>query len=89
MKLIEWLYSSYPNQEPGAGPWGILHIVVLVLCASFIIGSTLFLKSKNEKQKRVLLWVLSGIIIVFEIARRVIDIKAEVEKIREQVQNIE
>jgi hypothetical protein len=74
MKLMEWLYSNYPNQQPGGGAWGTLHICTLVLCVTFIILTTVLLKSKSEKQKRIILWVLSGIIIVLGVARRIINL---------------
>ena len=73
MKFIEWLYSSYPNPHID-GQWGLLHILTLALCVALIVSGALFLKNKDEKTKRIFLWVLAGIIIFFEVARRVINL---------------
>lgn len=73
MKFIEWLYSSYPNPNID-GEWGILHIITLVSIVAIIVTSTLLLKNKSDKTKRIVLWVMCAIIIFFEITRRVINL---------------
>ena len=72
MSFLEWLYSSYPNPHI-EGQWGWLHITVLVLCALFIILTSILLKNKNEKTKRIILIVLASIILFFGITRRVVN----------------
>lgn len=72
MSFLDWLYSSYPNPHID-GAWGFLHIIVLVLCIIFIICSSIFLRKRSEKTKKTVLWILASIIILFELARRVIN----------------
>jgi len=72
MDFLDWLYSSYPNPHI-EGAWGWLHITVLLLCATFIVCSYFLLKNKSEKTKRIVLAVLAGIILFFEISRRIIN----------------
>ena len=73
MTFKEWIFSSYPN--PGVhGQWGIVHIITLILCAALVVFLTLTLKNKSSKQKRIAMGVIAGIILLFEIARRVINL---------------
>ena len=73
MKFIDWLYSTYPNPKI-EGEWGTLHIITLVAIIAMIVASSLLLKNKSDKTKRIVLWVMCGIIIFFEVARRVINL---------------
>ena len=73
MKFIDWLYSSYPNPHID-GQWGLLHIITLLLCIGIIVSATIFLKNKSEKAKRTFIWILTGLIILFEVARRIINL---------------
>ena len=52
MSFLDWLYSTYPNPKVD-GAWGTLHIIVLLLCISFIVASSILLKGKGEKNKRI------------------------------------
>jgi len=73
MRFIEWLYSSYPNPHVD-GQWGALHIITLILCLAIVVTSTLLLRNKSSKARRIFLWVLAAVIIIFEVARRVINL---------------
>ena len=71
MKFIDWLFSSYPNPHVD-GQWGLLHIITLVLCVALVVVGSILLKNKSQKTKRIFLGVLVGILLFFEITRRVI-----------------
>ena len=71
MSFLDWLYSSYPNPHVD-GEWGPLHISVLVLAIAFIVCSSILLKNKSEKTKRIVLFVMAAIILLFGIIRRVV-----------------
>ena len=73
MTFKEWLHSSYPNPAKH-GEWGLGHIISLVIIAAFIIVSTLLLKKRSEKDKRLVLFILAGTILFFELARRIINL---------------
>ena len=69
MTFIEWLYSSYPNPHVN-GQFGLAHILTMVCIAIFVVLSTIFLKKKSQKSKRIVLFVIAMIILIFELARR-------------------
>lgn len=73
MSFLDWLYSSYPNPHID-GEWGLLHIMVLLLSIAFIVCSSILLKNKSEKTKRIVMGVLAGIILLFEVTRRVVNL---------------
>ena len=73
MSFLEWLYSSYPNPHIN-GEWGLLHIMVLVLSIAFIICSSILLKNKSAKTKRIVIGIMAAIILLFEITRRVVNL---------------
>ena len=73
MTFKEWLCSSYPNPSKH-GEWGLGHIISLIIIAAFIVVSTLLLKKRSEKDKRLVLLILAGTIMFFELARRVINL---------------
>lgn len=73
MSFLDWLYSSYPNPHID-GEWGLLHIIVLALSIAFIVCSSILLKNKSDKTKRIVLGVLAGIILLFEVTRRVVNL---------------
>ena len=52
MKFIDWLYSTYPNPKI-EGEWGTLHIITLVAIIAIIVASSLLLKNKSDKTKRI------------------------------------
>ena len=72
MTFYDWITSSYDNPSI-KGQWGLLHIITLVLVIGIIVTSTLLLRNKSTKAKKTLLWVLVGILIIFELTRRVVN----------------
>ena len=73
MTFNEWIFSSYDNPTI-KGQWGLLHILVLILCIAIIVAISLIFRNKSEKTKRIVLFILVGLIFVFEITRRVVNI---------------
>ncbi len=71
MKLKDWIYSQYPNPSE-QNQWGAMHITVLILCAVLIVVLALTLR-KNEKGSKITIYVLTGSILLFELARRIIN----------------
>lgn len=72
MTFKEWLFSSYPNPSTN-GQWGLLHIITLLLCIAIIVTVTLLCRNRSEKTRRAVLWVLAGLILFFELSRRIIN----------------
>ena len=73
MSFKEWIFSSYPNPSIN-GQWGLLHILVLVFCIVSIIALSLIFRRKSERAKRIVIFVLVGLILLFEITRRVVNL---------------
>lgn len=73
MSFKEWITSSYPN--PGIdGRWGWLHITVLILCVAIIVALALIFRNKSEKTRRIVILVLAGLILLFELTRRIVNL---------------
>ena len=73
MSFSEWILSSYPNPSKN-GQWGLLHILVLLLCVATILTATFLLRKKSTKAKRIYFIILASLILVFEITRRIINL---------------
>lgn len=73
MTFLEWLTSSYPNPDIN-GQWGIWHILVLVLSIATIVTLALIFRKRSDKTRNIVMWVLVGLILFFEIARRIINL---------------
>ena len=72
MTFLEWITSSYPNPSI-SGQWGWLHITTLLICAGVIVALALLLRKKSDKARKIALWVLVGLILLFELSRRIIN----------------
>ena len=73
MSFKDWLFSSYPN--PGVnGQWGLLHILTLVACIGLIVVISLIFRKKSDRSKKIILLTLVGLILIFELARRSINL---------------
>ena len=72
MTFKQWLFSSYPNTSH-AGQWGPVHITVLLACIATIVAVALIFRKRSDKTRKIVLWVMVGVILTFEIARRVIN----------------
>ena len=74
MSFEQWIFGKDFNNPKINGEWGLLHILTLVFCILLIVGITLLFRKKDEKFKRNILFIISGILLFFEIARRIINI---------------
>ena len=72
MSFKDWIFSSYPNPSIN-GRWGLLHILVLLLCIGIVVALSLTMKKKNSKAKKMALWVFAALILLFEITRRIVN----------------
>lgn len=73
MSFKDWLFTNYPASS-SVKPWGVGHILTLIGCIGIIIALALCLKKKDEKTRRIVLWVLTGLIIFFEVVRRIVNL---------------
>lgn len=73
MSFIDWLFSSFPNPHID-GQYGFLHIATLIFIVAFVVVSSILLRKANTKTKRIILFVLAGIILFFEVSRRVVNL---------------
>lgn len=73
MSFSDWINSSYPNPSID-GQWGLLHILVLILCIALIVTFALVFRKRSLKARRIIIWILVGFILLFEIARRIINL---------------
>ena len=74
MTFKQWIFSSYSPNPHIDGQYGLLHILTLVFIALFITVSTLLLRNKSEKAKRIVLIIIASIILFFEVLRRIINL---------------
>lgn len=74
MTFEQWLYGTGFDNPKVNGQWGLLHIITLVICIALIVGLTLLFKNKDEKSKRIVLLVVAGILMFFEVTRRIVNI---------------
>ena len=73
MTFKEWLLSSYPNPHIDS-QWGILHIAVLIMSICAIISIALLFRSKSEKVRKIVIYVLTCTVLFFEMTRRILNI---------------
>lgn len=73
MTLHDWIFSVYPEGSGIDGAWSPLHIITLVLVIGIIVGIS-FLRDKSEKVRRSVIIVLAILILIFELARRIINL---------------
>ena len=74
MSFIDWLFSNRPEGlELKNEPWGLLHIIVLLLVIGLTIFISIYFKDKEEKKKRLVLFIIAMIVLFFEISRRIIN----------------
>ena len=79
MTFKEWFFGSDGNGKinPGfsnpsvSGQWGFWHIFTLVLCIALIVTFALVFRKKSNKARKIVLWSLVGLILFFEITRRI------------------
>ena len=73
MTFLDWITSSYPNPDID-GQWGLWHILVLVLSIATIVTLALTVRNKSEKARNIAMYTLVGLILFFEITRRIINL---------------
>ena len=74
MDFVSWITSNYPNQEIN-GQWGWLHITTLIICIATIVAiSLIFRRGKYPKARKIVLWTLVGILFIFELTRRIVNL---------------
>lgn len=72
LSLYDWIYSKYPSDLAYNGQWKPLHIIILLLAISSIVGIS-FLRKKDKRIKN---WLIVGIgiaLVVLEFSRRIIN----------------
>lgn len=75
MSFRDWILSNRPSDNVAInGRWGWLHITTLVICIATIIILAIVFRKRSEKSKKIVLWVLVGLIFIFEISRRIINL---------------
>ena len=74
MTLKDWIYGTGFDNPKVNGEWGPLHIATLIICIALIISISIIFKNKDDKAKRKVLFIISGILFFFEIARRIVNI---------------
>ena len=73
MTFKQWILSDFPGQQDKAGQWGPVHIAVLLTCIATVIALAFIFRKRSDKARRIVLWVLVGIILAFEITRRILN----------------
>ena len=82
MSFKEWFFGGNPTINPGFsnprvnGAWGLWHILTLVFCIVSILFIAFVFAKKSKKARTIVMWVLVGVILLFEITRRVKNIIA-------------
>lgn len=81
MSFREWFFGSGQMNPGFSNPrvnmqWQLPHILVLLACIGTIIALAFIFRKKNEKTRKIVLWVLVGVILLFEIVRRIKNIWA-------------
>lgn len=75
MTFKDWIFSNRPSDNQTiAGQWGWLHITTLLVCIATIITLALVFRKRSEKARKIVIWILVGIIFVFEMSRRSINL---------------
>lgn len=74
MTFKQWIYGTGFNNPSFDGQWKTLHIVTLIICVLLIVGISLLFKNKSDKAKRNVLFIIAGILIFFELTRRIVNI---------------
>lgn len=72
MSFKDWLFTNYPG-DTKVQPWGVMHILTLLGCIALIVILANIFRKKDDRARRIVLWVLVGLILLFEIARRCIN----------------
>ena len=72
MSFHDWLYSVYPPNSSFDGKYKAFHILTMVFIVVAAVAITYFLRSKKEKHRYTVLVVISSVILLLEITRRIV-----------------
>lgn len=72
MSIQDWIFTRYPG-ETHTQAWGIAHILTLVTCIAIIFLIAFIFKNKDKSSKKKVLYLLVGLILFFEVARRIVN----------------
>lgn len=73
MSFHDWIFSIAPEGSRINGAWKLPHILTLIGCIAAIVIITFAFRKREEKTRTAVIRVLIGLILFFEIARRVIN----------------
>ncbi|MBE7084592.1 MAG: hypothetical protein E7368_00880 [Clostridiales bacterium] len=73
MTFKDWIFSIHPENDGYNGQWQFPHILTFCLCIAIIVALTLLFRKKTKRSRETVLKVLVGVILFFEVARRVIN----------------
>lgn len=76
MTFRQWIHLDDFISPEGNHPWEALHITVLLICIAACVG-TYFLRKQSKTLRVTVIRALAGGLLLFEIARRVIQIYRE------------
>ena len=77
MTFSEWFFGVNDKINPGFDnpsinmQWKLPHILVLVTCIVSIIAIALLFRRRSLKQRRIVIWILAGVVLFFEVTRRI------------------
>ena len=69
----ERIYSITPDGSDVNGAWKLPHILTLIGCILTVIALAFVFRKKDKKTRTLVIRILIGLILFFEIARRVIN----------------
>ncbi len=73
MTFKQWIYSDRSVNPSINGAWGLPHIVTLVTCILLIVGIAFAFRNKEERARRIVVVTFAVLILILELARRIIN----------------
>ena len=70
MTFKQWFFGGFDNPRI-EGQWKLPHILVLLSAIAIIVAIACIFRKRSEKARKIVMWVLVGLILFFEITRRV------------------
>lgn len=72
MTFKDWILTNYPGPSK-VQAWGLAHILTLVGCFVVAAALALIFKKRSTKARRIVVWVLAGLVLFFEVTRRIVN----------------
>ncbi|MBQ8374860.1 MAG: hypothetical protein IJX98_04720 [Clostridia bacterium] len=69
----DWIYSVYPAGGAVQGAWSAFHIITLIVCIGICVAIAFLIRPRSEKCRKTAIRIISGLILFFELARRIIN----------------